>query len=85
MPVTGSRYDVTSGTGNVYDVMLLLRKRCYAQWYIGGLVHPPKGKQRLLLIRVVPLYRYIGSSVFRQAHRHGVKDLVATTQRYVCS
>ena len=80
MPVTDSGYDVTCVAGNVYDIMLLLRKRRYAQWYVGGVVHPLKGKQRLLLVRVVPLYRYIGSSVFRQAHRHWVGDLVASTR-----
>ena len=80
MPVTGSGYDVTSVTGNVYEFTLLVPQEALCTVVHRGVVRPFKGKQRLLLVRVVSLYRYIGSSVVRQAHRHGVGDSVASTR-----
>ena len=35
-----------------------------------GVDHPLKGKQRLLLVGVVPLYKNICSMVFRHVRRH---------------
>ena len=60
MHVTGSGYDVTSVTGNVYDITLLLLQGALCTAVHKGVVHPLKGKQRLLLVRVVPLFRYMG-------------------------